>query len=61
MEAVFQDESAPPSFLTAMDKDISRADLSSQQFSGDKADIKENLRQAQAVLLNRFYTDVGQL
>ena len=61
MEAVFLDESATPSSLIAMDKDISRADLSSQQFSGDKADIRENLRQAQFVLLNCFYTYVGHL
>lgn len=61
MEAVFLDESATPSSLIAMDKDISRADLSSQQFSGDKADIRENLRQAQSVLLNHFYTYVGHL
>ena len=61
MEAVFLDESATPSSLIAMDKDISRADLSSQQFSGDKADIRENLRQAQSVLLNRFYTYVCHL
>jgi len=46
MEAVFHDESTPPPSMAAMDKDISRADLSSHHFSGDKADIRENLRQA---------------
>ena len=50
MEAVFHEETDLPASITAMDKDISRADLSSQEFNGDKADFRENLRQALTAL-----------